>query len=377
MELPLFGRGGGLRMLGGASSLTPLSFPRPLLSTSLLSVPQEEKHDKDVWGQEEKKSAGEEAAAAGEAAEAKPAQASSRSSSAAAASAAAASDDLLGLSLPSSAPAAAEGVDAEKVPVTRRIGVEPGVKEGQLPKWLAAASSKASALLYDDAYVQVGVKRVCSGSSVTATLFLGNKMAVPLVALKVRVPENSALRVTVGDVPARLAPKGQAQVVLTIEALTPFVEPPALQISFIGEPGTGHAYALQVPVCVASFCERVALPAADYKQRWGALAGAPREATAIISPQSGAGAVSMEAAQAAVRDVLAMAQVEAGAPGATGASSFRTKTLAPNGAPISVGCLAMAIPDAAGGAFKVAIRTQHGDVSKSLLATLQAHLGAL
>ena len=46
------------------------------------------------------------------------------------------------------------------------------------------------------------------------------------------------------------------------------------------------------------------------------------------------------------------------------------------GAPISVGCLVMAIPDEAGGVYKVAVRTQHPDVSKALMAVLQNALSA-
>lgn len=225
--------------------------------------------------------------------------------------------------------------------------------------------------------VQVAVKQVLAGADAKLTVFIGNKCSVPLVAFKLRVPPFPALRVTPGDIPESVAAKAQVQVSLTLESLQPFVEPPALQLSFISTPGTGHAYPLQLPVAVHSFCEAVTMPPADYKARWTALAGAPREVTAIITPASGASAVTMATASAALQK-LGMSTIEAGAPGATGACSFRTHSVAPTGQAISVGCLAMAIPDAAGsGAFKVAVRSQHADVSRALMQVLQAQLEVL
>jgi len=224
--------------------------------------------------------------------------------------------------------------------------------------------------------VQVAVKQALAGADAKLTIFIGNKCTTPLVAFRLRVPPFPAVGVTMSDVPESVAAKAQVHVTLTLESLQPFVEPPALQLSFISSPGTGHAYPLQLPVAVHSFCEAVTMPPADYKTRWTALAGAPREVTAVVSPASGAGAVSMAAATAALQK-LGMAAIEAGAPGATGACSFRTHSIAPTGQPISVGCLAMAIPDTAGGAFKVAVRSQHADVSRALMQVLQAQIEAL
>ena len=225
--------------------------------------------------------------------------------------------------------------------------------------------------------VQVAVKQAFSGADGKLTIFLGNKCTNPLVTLRLRVPPCPAVRVSSSDVPESIAAKAQVQVTLTLESMQPFTEPLALQLSFISAPGTGHAYPLQLPIAAHSFCEAVSMPPADYKARWTALAGAPREVTAVIVPASGAGAVSMAAATAALQK-LGMAAIEAGAPGATGACSFRTHSVAATGQAISVGCLAMVIPDATGsGAFKVAVRSQHADVSRALMQVLQSQLEAL
>ena len=303
------------------------------------------------------------------------------------------SDDLRGLGggggAPAPAPAppapAPTAVDALSVPVTTRIGVADPAAAAKL---LAALLLKPAGVLYEDEHVQVGVKKAGTGAEGRVNLFIGNKRPVALVGFKLRVPPVPALRATVtggggaadaadGAVPTTIAPRQQLQVAVALECLQPFAEAPALQISFISAPGTGHAYALRLPVSVHSFCEPVAMPAADFKARWTALAGAPREVTAVIPPASGPSAVTMAAAGEALAR-LGFSAVDAGAPGATGASSFRTRSTAPNGQLISVGCLAMAIPDAAGvGAFKVAVRTQHGDVSTALMGQVRAILEAL
>lgn len=241
----------------------------------------------------------------------------------------------------------------------------------------AAVTCKPAGVLFEDAHVQIGVKKQFTGATGKIMLFIGNKSTTnTYVAFKLRVPDVPAVKVTVGEVPSSIAPKSQARIEISVEAVQPFVDAPALQMSFIGEPGTGHAYALRVPAALHNFCDAIALPGPDYKNRWGTLAGAPREVTAMITPASGAGAVTIPAAQAALA-AINMSNIEAGAPGATGASTYRTTTLAPTGAPISVGCLAMVIPDAGAGVFKVAVRTQHGDVSRALMNALQASLGAL
>ena len=346
--------------------------------------------DKDVWAKDGSAKGGaaedeedDEGSAGGDGAAARGSRAGSLDDAAAAAVAASSSgaaggalDDLLGMGDALSSVSAA-APDAASVPVTHRVGI---ADEGASSKLFSALLTKPAGVLYEDAYVQLGVKRVFTGATGRITLFVGNKCGVQLSAFRVRVvPGGAALKAEVeGDVPSAVAAKAQVQIPIVLEAMQPFTEPPALQVSFISTPGTGHAYGLRVPVALPAFCEPIALPPADYKTRWGALAGAPKEVTAVITPGSGGGAVSMAAAIDALGRVN-MSNIEAGAPGATGACTFRTRTPAPGGGGgfISVGCLAKAIPDVNGGVFKVAVRTQHADVSRGIMAVLQAHIEAL
>lgn len=355
-------------------------------TTACIGCLQEEGQDKDAWGVAEKEEEG--AGENGANGESNPDNEGSDDehdggsgayAASSAAPAAAASndntdaDDLLGLGSAAPAPAPA-AVDPLSVPVTKRIAVEDPAK---LEANLQALTIKPAAVLYEDQYVQVGVKHAYKAGEARIGLFIGNKTSVPLVAVKVRVPEVAYVKATVGDVPASIQPRAQAQVQISLDCMLPFTEQPQLQFSFISEPGTGHAYALKLPISVAQFCEKVEMNGADFRTRWSAMAGAPKEVTAVIRPASGNAAAVSSATALKALEVVNMASVDAGAPGATGVSSFKSKTIAANGAAISVGCLAMIIPDANGGCFKVAVRTQHGDVSKSIMATLQYQLGSL
>jgi len=361
-------------VLGTVLDAMPPFPERANMLEARLKKATEDKADLDVWGKGTKEGEGEESARSRGASLEAGAVGVGAGAAAGAATAAAGGgeDDLLGMSsAPAPAPAAA-AVDPASVPVTTRVGIDAALA-ARVEAWLRAAMVKPAAVVFEDAYVQIGVKATYSGAEGRLSLFIGNKTAAPLSLFKLRVLGTAALKATTGDVAASIAPKAQSQVAVTLEAMQPFAEPLALQVSFISTPGTGHVYPLSLPASLHSFCEGAAMPADEFKAKWTALAGAPREVTAVITPA--AAAVSRAAADAA----LALARFEpvaAGAPGATGASSFRTKSVSAAGAPISVGCLCMAIPDEAAGVYKVAVRTQHPDVSKALMAVLQQALSA-
>jgi len=342
---------------------------------------QEENQDKDAWGVHEKvekvEGGEEEGSGDGQNDEGDNDDANVPSSSSAAPPRAPASgglDDLLGLASPAPAPAPS----AESVPVTRRITIDTGSTPEQLQKWLQALFVKPSGVLFEDSFVQVGVKQKYTDGAGTLTLFIGNKSAsTPFVALRVRVPEKDGIKVTVpADVATSVPPKAQVQIPLTAEFFKPFSEPPALQLSFISEPGTGHAYLLNLPLSMSQFCEPNMMEGADFRTKWGQLAGAPRDVNGVIKPVSGESAVSMDSAKRSLL-FLNMADVAANAPGATGASLMKTKSFNAQGVQVSVPCFVMCIPDPNNAQFKVAIRTPVESVSKSLMQTLQQSLGAL
>ena len=129
------------------------------------------------------------------------------------------------------------------------------------------------------------------------------------------------------------------------------------------------------PLSPTSFTTPAPLPPADFKTRWGALAGAPREVTALITPKNANDAPpTREAAQAALSTAARLECMDITPTAATGAGVFRTVTLGPEGKPLSVGVLCMCIPDAASGGYKCAVLTQVEAVRKAVIAEIQTEL---
>jgi hypothetical protein len=247
-----------------------------------------------------------------------------------------------------------------------------------MPGLLAAAMAKSSGVLYEDAFLQVGCKKAIAGAEGTLTLFLGNRSpSTPLVGFKLRIPECAGVEARVGEVPAAIAPGAQARVTVTLAARAPFDAPPQLQLSFISTPGTGHAYPIALPLTPTNFMAPAPLPGDQFKARWGALAAPPKALTAAFKvPPTRPEACTLGAVGELLAAHLKLAPVEVMPSAASGAAVFKTTTLGPTGAPLSVGVLVMVIPDAAGGVFKCAVRSTVEGVTKSVMASLQTLLEA-
>lgn len=243
-----------------------------------------------------------------------------------------------------------------------------------MPGLLAAATAKSSGVLYEDAFLQVGCKKAIAGAEGTLTLFLGNRSpSTPLVGFKLRIPETPALEAVLGDIPASIPPGAQARVVITVSARSPFSDPPMLQLSFISTPGVGHAYPIHLPLSPAAFMAPAPLPPDQFKTRWGALAAPPKALTAAF-PCARPELLTLAHASDMLVQHLRISPVEVMPTAVSGAGVFKTTTLGPTGAPLSVGVLIMVIPDAAGGVFKCAVRTTLEGVTKSIMTALQTLL---
>jgi hypothetical protein len=143
------------------------------------------------------------------------------------------------------------------------------------------------------------------------------------------------------------------------------------------------------------------MAAADFVGRWGALAGPvrlllllqraappplpphsaraqPREATVVVRASK---AVDLEAARALLAS-LKIATVDvpppAGAPPMQtlhGACTFRTNSVGRSGDRISVGTLVRVDANAAAGAYRVIVRSQHPDVTAAAMKVIAPQLG--
>jgi len=270
-------------------------------------------------------------------------------------------DDLLGVNTPS-APAASAGASSGTLPTSADVRM--GLKAGApVREWLAAFAGTARGKLYEDEYVQIGAQVDMNGDTGTVTLFIGNCTDAPLNLLKVRIPDVPQFKVDVGDVDPVLGRGQQAKVPIQVQCLRPFTATAQLQISFLSAPANGHALPLRLPVFASHFVAPVAVTKETYGARWKALQAE--------TGQAGHGSPSVQHASSVLKQ-LHFEETLSDASAIYAAGSFKTATVSANGAKVVVGCLVKVSVLAAG--YGVEMRTQHPEVSKSLVNIVKAEL---
>lgn len=261
---------------------------------------------------------------------------------------------------PASAPAAEEQLPTK---ATNQIQADDSTREAR-KKWLMDLMVKPAGVLYQDSYVQIGVKLQFSGSSGQVRLFIGNRTNSPFNMLKVRVPPFDGLQATVGETPKVVGAKKQVQVPIDVECIKPYLKPAPLQISFLSFPENGHAYALHLPAFVTHFMEPTELDGNKFDSIWHSLAANPKQQSTAFNAGT---TVDMAKLQWLVKSLGFGIIRNQG--GLQCAGTFRTATKSSSGQPISIGCL-LHLTGSPSGEVSVDVRTKHGQVTQALVNVL-------
>lgn len=83
---------------------------------------------------------------------------------------------------------------------------------GALAEWFGKLLLADSGVLYEDPFLQIGVKQQYAGPQGRLLLFFGNKHTAPLTALHATITAPPGLRLTAGAPPDTLPPRAQLQV---------------------------------------------------------------------------------------------------------------------------------------------------------------------
>ncbi|KAF1775902.1 Armadillo-type fold [Phytophthora cactorum] len=184
----------------------------------------------------------------------------------------------------------------------------------QIAVWARNLMLNPQGVLVETDVLQIGAKHEYRGSQGRINLFYGNK---------------TTTRST------------QAKQQIMIEAMAPFTEPPIMTVNF-SRNGTSYSYQVALPCQATSFMEPVAVNEDAFLQRWNALEGQDREQQEVVPAAS-----KLDMTQA--RDL-------------SGAGTFRTGAMGPNGDKLSVGCL-VRLEASDGNAYRIRVRAVHRDVS--------------
>ncbi|KAF1786894.1 Ribosomal protein L1/ribosomal biogenesis protein [Phytophthora cactorum] len=213
----------------------------------------------------------------------------------------------------------------------------------QIAVWARNLMLNPQGVLVETDVLQIGAKHEYRGSQGRINLFYGNKTR-HAQRFSVQLGTGNLFRVQSEELPSQLTGKQQAKQQIMIEAMAPFTEPPIMTVNF-SRNGTSYSYQVALPCQATSFMEP------DHEQQ-------------EVVPA--ASKLDMTQAREWLRTNLNFAMIDGldshASRSLSGAGTFRTGAMGPNGDKLSVGCL-VRLEASDGNAYRIRVRAVHRDVS--------------
>lgn len=249
-----------------------------------------------------------------------------------------------------------------------------GISEDQIPGMrssFAKLCSSAQGVLFQNAYVQVGLKSEYRGSQGRLQLFVGNMSGTPFNNLKIHIPEVPYLRTAISD---ESGPTGaltsagtldanqQKRLMIMAEAIAPYADVPEVKISFETDTET-HTYPLRLPIVTTKFTELLTVNKEAFMGRWTQLAG--KESQEIVATGVPGSPERMQKVASLLTSLnFGRCSEVDNATSVSGCGTYKTGAKDPSGKNISVGMLVRI--EANADKFRVTARTLHPTVSASV-----------
>lgn len=140
---------------------------------------------------------------------------------------------------------------------------------------------KDSGVLYEDPYIQIGVKADWRAHQGRMVLFLGNKNTGPLDSVRALISPPSNLKLELSLVPETIPPRAQVQCPLEIVNLHPSREVAVLDFSY--KFGTSMVSAkLRLPAVLNKFLQPMSLSQEEFFPSWRSLSGPPLKLQEVV-----------------------------------------------------------------------------------------------
>lgn len=248
---------------------------------------------------------------------------------------------------------------------------------GDVGAWFRKLCASTSGILWEDQFLQVGVKSQLSGSTVRLALFLGNKAAESLTQVVLAVAPNPAFALELGPVPAVIEAKKQVQVPLAATCLAASPSVPLLQLGYrVASTAQALSRSLELPLPATKFCAAVEVPPAVFQQRWQQVAGPPFKLVQRV-PHTGATAPARGAVEGLLTSLYfrLLAGVDSSAAAVSAVCVFHSGG-AGGAAPRQVPCM-VKVEGCGGAAATVAVATADAATTEALAQHLVQLLAAL
>ncbi|MBA0739873.1 hypothetical protein Gogos_013101, partial [Gossypium gossypioides] len=145
---------------------------------------------------------------------------------------------------------------------------------GNIAERFHALCLKDSGVLYEDPYIQIGIKAEWRAHHGRLVLFLGNKNTAPLVSVQALMLPPAHLKMELSLVPDTIPPRAQVQCPLEVVNLRPSRDVAVLDFSY--KFGTNMVNVkLRLPAVLNKFLQPIPVPAEEFFPQWRSLSGPP------------------------------------------------------------------------------------------------------
>ncbi|XP_010520400.1 PREDICTED: AP-2 complex subunit alpha-2 isoform X2 [Tarenaya hassleriana] len=152
---------------------------------------------------------------------------------------------------------------------------------GNIAERFHALCFKDSGVLYEDPYIQIGVKAEWRGHHGRLVLFLGNKNTSPLTSVQAQILPPIHLKMELSLVPVTIPPRAQVQCPLELMNIRPSRDVAVLDFSY--KFGTNMVNVkLRLPAVLNKFLQPIQLTAEEFFPQWRSLSGPPLKLQEVI-----------------------------------------------------------------------------------------------
>ncbi|GAA0149720.1 membrane traffic protein [Lithospermum erythrorhizon] len=152
---------------------------------------------------------------------------------------------------------------------------------GDITERFLSLCLKDSGVLYEDPYIQMGIKAEWRAHQGRLVLFLGNKNTAPLLSVRALILPPSHLKMELSLVPKTIPPRAQVQCPLEVVNLRPSRDVAVLDFSY--KFGTYVVNAkLRLPAVLNKFFHPVSVTAEDFFPQWRSLTGPPLKLQEVV-----------------------------------------------------------------------------------------------
>ncbi|XP_047325798.1 AP-2 complex subunit alpha-1-like isoform X2 [Impatiens glandulifera] len=176
-----------------------------------------------------------------------------------------------------------DGVPIEDALALATVGEQPNSVQpiGNIAERFNALCLKDSGVLYEDPYVQIGIKAEWRAHQGRLVLFLGNKNIAPLVSVQALTLPPSHLKMELSLVPETIPPRAQVQCPLQVINLRPSRDVAVLNFSY---KFSAHVVdvKLRLPAVLSKFLQPILLNTDEFFSQWRSLSGPPLKLQEVI-----------------------------------------------------------------------------------------------